>query len=1523
MRAKIRSLCFVLLFGFFSNSSSLAGIIDFQGSGRTIDWAWWDLNDWWYVNFSWEAHIETFVKPDGNILRYASNRLAWKDKDWLPDQGDGRYVNYTGPFSLVLTYYYAPGRLRDVVIATVYYTNGTMTAAYSGTGPNGRPANTGSAAARKLRQYAQWLQKVGGPVQLATGAESSTRPLFSFHGARPWTFDISYNSSLVSEQIAEGPLGLGWTHAFEARVKSSGSNLILQWDKCCENTFSPKPGTPGSFVSSEDRVRYDTLAEQIGGGWLLTRRNQSTLLFDAAGRLVEDRDPTGKRLVISYNSNGQISSIHDPISSTSLSFIYDSGTGRVIQLVDALGHTVTLEYSSTGYINKIINQNSRQVTLSYNVKGELLTLADHGGNVLTTNTYDDLGRVTAQDDGISGNQVMGFQYEEVGLPGNTVYAGSDASKEVPLALPTLDYRINSVTGLNGATLTYIYAGAALAAVVVNSQITAINYDAQGNVVSVTDPAAQTTSISSGVKVNFTDRTGKTWLYDFGPDYRMRSVKNPLNQTSHFTYDSQGNLLTAKDALNQTSTYTYDNRGNMLAHTDPAGKVTSMTYDARNNLLTTTDPLNQTTTRTYDSKNNLLTITDALGRTTTWTYNSDSLPVTMTIPGGGLFQYVYTSGRLTQTTDPMGVIVKFGYDSNGRRLFEEDSAGKRTNFTYDGVGNLLTITNALNQVTTYTYDHRNRPLTMTDPLGAVSSYAYDHNNNLATITDALGKITTMSYDGEDRVKTIKDPTNRVVSATYDDAGRTISTSDPGSNVTSFEYDAAGQLTAMQDPMLRRVTTTYDTRGLPLTITDPLSRTRTFTYDNAGRRTTEKDPLLRTKTLSYDALNRNVSVNDAGNLVTSQTFDVNGNRTTIVNPLSHATTFSFDAAGRRTSTTTPEGRATTYTYNGKGLHASTTEPSGQARVVTYDDARRVSSISDSVGTITITRDAVGRTLATSEGSKTLTREYDLLGRLKKYIDGAGSVVQYGYDDAGRLVKLIYPDLKEVTYGYDTAGRLQSVTDWASRTTTYSYNAAGQLTQMLRPNATRQTRAYDSAGQLTQLREVGSDGATILFAADSITYDLAGQLTGETLNPPVAPVAYSAAQTFDRDNRLLTHNGAAATFDPDGNLLAVASGVAPANYTYDTRNRLTGAGGLTYTYDSENRRVAVTDASGTTSYVVNPQPELDQILVRTGPDGTKTYYVYGLRLLHEETGPLVRYYHFDRRGDTVALTDGTGSITDRMAYGSYGEVLHRSGNAKTPFLFNGQLGVQTDSNGLYNHRSRYYHSSLRRFLNQDVLIGEVALSASLNRFAYANGNPVSFIDPFGFAASDIAQNAWEQFKLWPGWDSHAWTGLEWWAGDLASAIAYINYQHQNLVNLSNDPFTRRALEIAPEVLALYALEFAQGFKIARIEATAAENAAVKLTQSEASALSKINNILNKGIKPGPKGDISGAVADMVGAPIPKPGGGVWDHAQDLGGMLRGLRNNAAKLSNSTDPAAVAARQQAQQMIQTIEAAIKGNGL
>ena len=46
----------------------------------------------------------------------------------------------------------------------------------------------------------------------------------------------------------------------------------------------------------------------------------------------------------------------------------------------------------------------------------------------------------------------------------------------------------------------------------------------------------------------------------------------------------------------------------------------------------------------------------------------------------------------------------------------------------------------------------------------------------------------------------------------------------------------------------------------------------------------------------------------------------------------------------------------------------------------------------------------------------------------------------------------------------------------------------------------------------------------------------------------------------------------------------------------------------------------------------------------------------------------------------------------------------------------------------RARYYNSKIRRFINQDIVIGSIENSQSLNRYAYCQGNPVNYLDPFG---------------------------------------------------------------------------------------------------------------------------------------------------------------------------------------------------
>ncbi len=47
--------------------------------------------------------------------------------------------------------------------------------------------------------------------------------------------------------------------------------------------------------------------------------------------------------------------------------------------------------------------------------------------------------------------------------------------------------------------------------------------------------------------------------------------------------------------------------------------------------------------------------------------------------------------------------------------------------------------------------------------------------------------------------------------------------------------------------------------------------------------------------------------------------------------------------------------------------------------------------------------------------------------------------------------------------------------------------------------------------------------------------------------------------------------------------------------------------------------------------------------------------------------------------------------------------------------------DPNGLYYMCARYYHPVLKRFLNRDVIRGDLQDGQTINRYAYVNGGPV----------------------------------------------------------------------------------------------------------------------------------------------------------------------------------------------------------
>jgi RHS repeat-associated protein len=218
---------------------------------------------------------------------------------------------------------------------------------------------------------------------------------------------------------------------------------------------------------------------------------------------------------------------------------------------------------------------------------------------------------------------------------------------------------------------------------------------------------------------------------------------------------------------------------------------------------------------------------------------------------------------------------------------------------------------------------------------------------------------------------------------------------------------------------------------------------------------------------------------------------------------------------------------------------------------------------------------------------------------------------------------------------------------------------------------------------------------------------------------------------------------------------------SYSYDSRNRLISHGNYGYGYDAQNHRVSLTINGNATKYSINPNAKLSQLLEATKANGEKTIYIYGLGLLSQEINGKKLYYHYDLRGSTIALTDESGNIVDRWSYLPYGGLIsHDKGNTKTPFLYNGRDGVMTDENGLYYMRARYYDPTIRRFINRDTLLGEIGKMATLNRFGYVNGNPVSGVDPSGtevYEILDVLNYIGETFGNDGTIDARRWNG--WW--------------------------------------------------------------------------------------------------------------------------------------------------------------------
>jgi RHS repeat-associated protein len=868
------------------------------------------------------------------------------------------------------------------------------------------------------------------------------------------------------------------------------------------------------------------------------------------------------------------------------------------------------------------------------------------------------------------------------------------------------------------------------------------YDANHNITKTLDPTSPTprTITQNIYDANFKvsqqycqgDSVHQIWNLYTTP--RVAVQKDPLGGRTIYYYDEKQRLVGVKDPNGNKTTTVYDGQDHAVQQISPLNETTAYVYDGYQNLLQVTDPLLNSAYYTYDPLNQYdqLTKKDFLGNVTSFTYDGHHQPQTITSPNVNndntklvVVTLVYNpDGTLKTQQDPDLRVTSFQYDNRGEGSKKTYNNNDFESYTYNTLGDVINHTDAKSISTDFTYNHRRQPLTTTIH---------------ATGGDvAADVVTTLAYDNSGNLYTTKNPNGNTTSQTYSATQKPLLTTFPtvtaGTPTIQKTYDYRDWLQTITDPLSHNVNYVYDVGGRVRQTSDQLSHLTTQGYDNDGHRTSITSPLVaatQTTQFGYNARGEQITMTDAANTansVVNYTYDNNGQLLTTKNRNGNIYTSTYYNDGHPWTFQTPSLNTTTYTYFQSGLLKSLTKPSTAQSTYTYDSRGRLWTSADPVGTSTYAYDADNNLLTHSENSKSITRVYDKLNRLTSYTDENGYVIGYVYDANGNLTQMTYPGNNIVKYKYDANNKLYQVTDWANRVTTFNRDLAGQILTIARPNGTVRTITYDSDGRTSSILEGTGSGAALSY--NKLSYDEAGRITNEFAAPLPTPFTVAAeTMTYDADNRIATFDGQTVVHDADGNMTSgPLNSSTPVGYTYDPRDRLTSvaaigpAPALSYGYDSEGNRTSVTQAGQTTVYVVSPAT--GQVLMRI-KSGVTTYYIYGEGLLYQvDTAGNTATYHYDSRGSTVALTDGSGNVTDRIEYSAYGVTTRRTGTTDTAFLYNGRYGVMTDANGLLFMRARYYNPYICRFINADP----AGFGGGLNFYAFADGNPISETDPFG---------------------------------------------------------------------------------------------------------------------------------------------------------------------------------------------------
>jgi RHS repeat-associated protein len=310
---------------------------------------------------------------------------------------------------------------------------------------------------------------------------------------------------------------------------------------------------------------------------------------------------------------------------------------------------------------------------------------------------------------------------------------------------------------------------------------------------------------------------------------------------------------------------------------------------------------------------------------------------------------------------------------------------------------------------------------------------------------------------------------------------------------------------------------------------------------------------------------------------------------------------------------------------------------------------------------------------------------------------------------------------------------------------YDGRGFMTQLSRSNGVTTTNTFDPTGRRLSLTH--SLGQTLLFS-QAMSYDAAGNRTSAAISHAQALLTQAATAEYNTANQLTRFGNKTYTYDANGNRLTETDASGTTTFTWDARDRLKSlvlpsGESHVFTYDFTGQLIQRRRVAGGVEtierYVLD---DLTNVAYRSSGN-TQTSYLTGRyfdRLYGQVTGSTASFAITDGIGSVVGWADGAGAVTSRSMYEPYGATT--SIDAPDTFQFTGRIRI---SGNLYYYRARFYDATTGRFLSEDP----IGMVGGLNVYRYAEGDPISLVDPLGLKSDwlDDFQTGLDLLGLIPG--------------------------------------------------------------------------------------------------------------------------------------------------------------------------------